>query len=102
MPNEPRGYQTLVPRKAGDPRYWTFKFVGGAGVAALLLAQPGHQQAFPLMKRSIACHLGGALLRGLVVCMIDSNAPHSPYWPGFPASAKCMKSVPPFAFHPLR
>jgi hypothetical protein len=31
------------------------------------------------MKSWIASHFGGALLTGVVVCMIDSSAPQEPY-----------------------
>jgi hypothetical protein len=51
----------------------------GIGVATTVPAQPDHQQGFPEMKFWMACHLGGALLSGVVVCMTDSSAPHSPY-----------------------
>src|ERR1700692_1762482 len=56
--------------------------IGAVGVAPavpIVPVQPDHQQGFPEMKFCIACHLGGALLRGFTVSRNDSSAPHSPY-----------------------
>ena len=52
---------------------------GAAPAVPIVPLQPDHQQGFPEMKFCIACHLGGALLRGLTVSRTDSSAPHSPY-----------------------
>ena len=51
----------------------------GVCPAAIDPEQLGHQQGFPDIKIWMACHFGGALLSGVVVCMIDSSAPQEPY-----------------------
>jgi hypothetical protein len=66
-------------------------FVEAAGTvivcpAPIVLEQLGHQQGFLEIKFWMACHFGGALLSGVVVCMIDSSAPHEPYLLSTPMS----------------
>src|ERR1700681_3433775 len=56
--------------------------VGVGVVGPIVPVHPDHQQGVAEIKFCIACHLGGALLKGLIVSRNDSRAPHSPYWLG--------------------
>src|ERR1700722_19655943 len=61
--------------------------IGVVCTAPIVPEQPGHQHGLPEIKFWMACHFGGALPSGLVVCMIDSMAPQEPYLLPAPTSA---------------
>ncbi len=66
-------------RSSPESYFCALTFVGDVGTVASVPWQPDHQHGFPEIKSCMACHLGGALLSGEVVCMIDSSPPQTPY-----------------------